>query len=99
MIMRARAPAAIQYIAKGLRVFALKYRCRNVADAQAATAAESAPMRAIPISWLPAEKSSGSLSAAAAPMMGVAMRKEYRSASSWERPTNKLPVMVDPVRE
>lgn len=45
------------------------------------------------------ENSPGSLSAAAAPIIGVAKRNENLAESSCDRPTNKLPVMAEPVRE
>ena len=41
----------------------------------------------------------GNSSAAAAPMIGVASKKEKRTASSWERPFNNPPAIAEPVRE
>ena len=43
--------------------------------------------------------SSGSLSSAAAPMIGVASRKAKRAASLFERPTSRPPPIVAPERE
>jgi hypothetical protein len=64
------------------------------------TAAASAPTSAgprTPSPWLP--NSSGSFSAAAAPMIGVASRNEKRAASSLESPTSRPPLIVAPERE
>ncbi len=62
--------------------------------------AQIEPTMATPnIEWLCGAKSSGSFSRAAAKIIGVAIKKLKRAASSLFKPTNKLPPIVAPERE
>ena len=64
------------------------------------SAEQSDPTSAGPRTPFPLEpSSSGSLSSAAAPMIGVASRKAKRAASSLESPTSRPPAIVAPERE
>ena len=81
--IRLRIPKAKQYTAKGLSVLVLKYRVKKITDRYDPTAAHRAPTSAVWISLTSLEANNiGNLIAAAAAMIGVAKRKENRSASS-----------------
>ena len=78
-----KAPKSRQYIANGVSVLVLKYLVKNFTDRYDAIAAQAAPSRAASIVGASVEASStGNLKMAAAAIIGVAKRKEKRSASS-----------------
>jgi len=76
-------PASKQYMANGMSVLVLKYLVKNFTDKYEPIAAQIAPSRAPSIVVAsPEANNTGSFSAPAAAIIGVARRKENLSASS-----------------
>src|SRR5215469_4715491 len=98
--MKLADPESKQYTTKGVSVCVLKYLVKNFTERYEAIAAPTASSSAV---WDAAacldSNSVGNLSTAAAPIMGVANKKENLSASSCAKPTMSPPAIVDPVRE
>ncbi len=84
----------------GVRRLVWKKRSRNFTAKNVVTAAQRPATSAGPRTPLPAEpSSSGSFSAAAAKITGVASRKPKRAASSFESPASRPPPIEKPERE